>query len=275
MNATSLKAKIRNLANDKKIPAQVLLQNYMFERFLERLSLSEYKDKFILKGGMLIAALVGIETRTTMDLDVTIRAYPLDEGHIRSAIDEICATQIDDNIRFRTLGIDSIRKEDKYGGLRISLEAAYDSVVVPISIDVTSGDAITPNAVRRHFTDTFNEEKKIEIWTYNVETVLAEKVETILRRGVFNTRMRDFYDVYILSETQDYDIEVFRQAIRATAGHRGTTSQISDIQGILNSIRNDADLLSSWRKYQREYPYAAKVDFEGAVLTLEKLLIAG
>ena len=275
MNVDSLKAKIRNYAKSKNIPAQVLLQSYMFERFLERISISEYKDKFILKGGMLIAAIVGIETRTTKDLDITIRAYPLDEQHIRLAVDEICGIKLDDDIVFRSLGIESIRKDDKYGGLRVSLEAVYGTVITHLSLDVTAGDMITPYAVRRSFISTLDEKKKIEMWAYNVETVLAEKVETILRRGVFNTRMRDFYDVYILATTQEWDDGIFRQAIGATSKHRETASQIVDVEGILRSIQDSEEVISNWRKYQQEYSYARKISFEDVINKLKEILVHG
>ena len=271
--AASLKAHIRNLAREKKISAQVLLQNYMFERFLKRLSLSTYRDKFILKGGMLVAAMVGLETRSTMDLDVTLRAYPLNEEHLRVAVEEICAIEVKDGIFFRLTGVSPIRKDDEYGGFRASLEALYDTIATPLSVDVTSGDAITPGAVRHSFAGIFDERERGELWAYNVETVLAEKIETILRRGVFNTRARDFYDIFVLAKTQRYDPAVLKQALKATAMHRGTMAQIADVSSILSVIAGSEDLKSGWRKYQREYSYASEIAYEDVMKALEDLVL--
>jgi predicted nucleotidyltransferase component of viral defense system len=273
INSASLKAKIRNMSKDKNISAQVILQNFMFERFLERLSLSAYRDKFILKGGLLIAAMVGLETRATMDLDTTLRSYPLDESHLKSAMIEICAIPIDDGVTFRFVNILPIRKDDEYGGLRVSLNGIFEIIKTPLSVDITSGDAITPKPIRRSFRAMFDESKQIELWAYNIETILAEKAETILRRGVFNTRPRDFYDIYILTKNDIYDSELFRQALSATSAHRKTTEQIKNVPRILEVISNNHNLKSQWDRYQREYPYAREISFESIVQALKDLLI--
>jgi predicted nucleotidyltransferase component of viral defense system len=273
INATSLKAKIRKMSKDKNISAQVILQNFMFERFLERLSLSAYRDKFVLKGGLLIAAMVGLETRATMDLDTTLRSYPLDESHIKNAMIEICAIPIDDDITFHFVNIQPIRKDDEYRGLRVSLNGIFEIIKTPLSVDITSGDVITPKPVRRSFRAMFDESKHIELWAYNIETILAEKAETILRRGVFNTRPRDFYDLYILTKNESYDSELFRQALSATAAHRKTTEQIKNIPHILEVISNNHDLKSQWNRYQREYPYAREIGFEDIVQVLKDVLV--
>ena len=194
--AMSLKAKIRNLARKKDMSAQVVLQNYMFERFLERLSKSKYKDKFILKGGMLIAALVGIDNRATMDMDATIKNYPINVESLTKAINDICSIVIDDDVSFSFSGIEAIRDDEAYGGYRVSITSEYDTITTPMQIDITTGDAITPKEILYVFKMIF-EEGSFGVWAYNIETVLAEKVETILRRGELNTRPRDFYDVYI------------------------------------------------------------------------------
>lgn len=270
--ATSLKAKIRNLAKDKGVAAQVILQNYMFERFLERVSLSKYRDKFVLKGGMLVAAIVGLETRSTMDLDASIRAYPLDEASIGTIIDAICNVSVDDDVTFRFLGMTPIRKDDEYGGFRASIEAVYDTITTPLSIDITSGDVITPGAVRYSFRGIFDESKRIELWAYNIETVLAEKVETILRRGVFNTRPRDFYDVFILVKTQKFDKGIFLKALEATARHRETAEQIQDVPQIVDMVENSPDLQAHWTRYQREYPYAVDISYADIMAVLKGLL---
>ena len=188
--AMSLKAKIRNIAKSKNIPAQVILQNYMFERFLNRLSVSEYKEKFVLKGGMLVAALVGIDNRATMDLDTTLKNLPLTPETIEKSLNEIFEIDLNDDVYFKLKGISPIREDDIYGGYRVSLEAIYETIVTPMTIDVSTGDVITPNAVKFDFVGIFDDELTFEVWAYNIETVLAEKIETILRRSVFNTRVQ-------------------------------------------------------------------------------------
>ena len=261
-NAMSLKARIRNIARQKKIPAQVVLQNYMFERLLVRLSASPCKDKFVLKGGMLVAAMVGLDNRATMDLDTTLKNLPLTPDAIRSALEQICAVPSGDTVNFEVGAISPIREDDAYGGYRVALTARFETLAVPLSIDVSTGDAITPHAIPYCFAEIFDEEKSYELWAYNVETVLAEKVETILRRGVFNTRPRDFYDAYILATTQPFDRAVFAEALRATARHRGTTEQITDVPGILHSIRQSPELRAMWNKYQKQFGYAQNITYE-------------
>jgi len=178
----------------KSLHAQAVLQNYMLERLLERITLSKYQDKVILKGGMLIASLVGINSRTTMDMDATLRGFTLTDESIRTALTEICAVQLDDDVTILLDHIVPIREEDEYGGFRVSLISKFESIVTPLKIDITTGDIITPEVVRYVFHSNF-EDKQFKVWAYNIETILAEKVETILRRSVLNTRLRDFYDV--------------------------------------------------------------------------------
>lgn len=270
-NAMSLKAKIRNLAKEKNIPAQVILQNYMFERLLVRLSQSEYREKFVLKGGMLVAAIVGLDNRATMDLDTTLKNLPLTPDAIRNALEQICSSSCDDEVNFKIGTISPIREDDIYGGYRVALEAQYDTVLVPLSIDVSTGDAITPGAVEFVFNEIFNENKSFQLWAYNIETVLAEKVETILRRTVFNTRPRDFYDVYILAATQEYNKELFEQALQATARHRGTAEQIADRATILADIEESATLCALWEKYCKQFAYAKEISFEMIIGILHEI----
>ena len=271
-NAMSLKARIRNIARQKKIPAQVVLQNYMFERLLIRLSASPCKDKFVLKGGMLVAAMVGLDNRATMDLDTTLKNLPLTPDAIRSALEQICAVPSGDTVNFEVGAISPIREDDAYGGYRVALTARFETLAVPLSIDVSTGDAITPHAIPYCFAEIFDEEKSYELWAYNVETVLAEKVETILRRGVFNTRPRDFYDAYILATTQPFDRAVFAEALRATARHRGTTEQITDVPGILRSIRQSPELRAMWDKYQKQFGYAQNITYEQILDVVQDLV---
>lgn len=270
-NAMSLKAKIRNIAKDKNIPAQVILQNYMFERLLVRLAQSEYREKFVLKGGMLVAAIVGLDNRATMDLDTTLKNLPLTPEAIRSALESICAVPFDDEVSFTVGNITPIRDDDIYGGYRVMLDARYDTILAPLSIDVSTGDAITPHAVEFSFNEIFDDSKSFRLWAYNIETVLAEKVETILRRTVFNTRPRDFYDAYILATTQKYDKALFNQALQATAQHRGTAEQIANVPGILQDIAESTALQAMWDKYRRQFAYAKDISFGQIIIVLRNL----
>ena len=271
--AMSLKAKIRNIAKQKNIPAQVILQNYMFERLLVRLSASEYKEKFVLKGGMLVAAIVGLDNRATMDMDTTLKNLPLTPEAIRSALEDVCDITFDDGVVFEIGTISPIREDDIYGGYRVMLNAKFDTLLTPLSIDVSTGDAITPHAVQYNFSEIFDDEKSYELWAYNIETVMAEKVETILRRGVFNTRPRDFYDAYILTTTQKFDKTVFTEALNATAAHRGTAEQIADVPGILYNIETSAELKMMWDKYRKQFAYAKEIEYMSIVTVLRQLLL--
>lgn len=270
--AMSLKAKIRNIAKQKGIPAQVVLQNYMFERLLVRLSASEYREKFVLKGGMLVAAIVGLDNRATMDMDTTLKNLPLTPEAIRNALEHVCAIVFDDGVTFEIGTISPIREDDIYGGYRIMLNARFDTMLTPLSIDVSTGDAITPHAVQYIFSEIFDDEKSYELWAYNIETVMAEKVETILRRGVFNTRPRDFYDAYILTTTQEFDKVLFADALNATAAHRGTTQQIADVPGILQNIAESTELRLMWEKYRKQFAYAEHIAY-GQIMNVLKTLL--
>lgn len=270
--AMSLKAKIRNIAKQKNIPAQVILQNYMFERLLVRLSASEYKEKFVLKGGMLVAAIVGLDNRATMDLDTTLKNLPLTPDAIRSALEQVCAISLDDGVVFEIGTISPIREDDIYGGYRVMLNARFDTLLTPMSIDVSTGDAITPRAVQYNFSEIFDDEKTYELWAYNIETVMAEKVETILRRGVFNTRPRDFYDAYILTTTQKFDKAVFAEALSATAAHRGTAGQIADVPEILHNIEESPELRAMWDKYRKQFAYAQDITYEQIINAVRTLV---
>ncbi len=271
--AMSLKAKIRNTANQKNIPAQVILQNYMFERLLVRLSASEYKDKFVLKGGMLVAAIVGLDNRATMDLDTTLKNLPLTPEAIHRALEQVCAISFEDDVTFEIGNISPIREDDIYGGYRVALTAKFDTMITPLSVDVSTGDAITPHAVQYNFTEIFDDENSYELWAYNIETVMAEKIETILRRGVFNTRPRDFYDTYILATTQKFDKSIFAEALIATATHRGTNEQITNVPEILHNIETNSELKAMWDKYSKQFEYAKSINYEQIMGAIRQLLL--
>ena len=270
--AMSLKAKIRNIAKQKNIPAQVILQNYMFERLLVRLSKSEYKEKFVLKGGMLVAAIVGLDNRATMDLDTTLKNLPLTPEAIKSALEQISSIPCDDGMIFEIGTISPIREDNIYGGYRVMLKSIFDTIITPLSIDISTGDAITPHAIPYRFAEIFDDEKSYELWAYNIETVMAEKIETILRRSVFNTRPRDFYDAYILATTQRFDKKVFAEALKATAAHRGTTKQIADIPDIMKNIKESRELKAMWEKYRKQFAYAENITFEEIINAINDLI---
>jgi len=271
--AMQLKAKIKNLALKNHVPAQAVLQNFMLERLLERISLSTYKDMIILKGGMLIAAIVGIDSRTTMDMDATVRGFPLSGETIQIAFADICSIQLDDDVILTLEHITYIRDEDEYGGYRLAITAGYESINTPLKIDITTGDIITPGAVRYSFHSSF-EDKKIKIWAYNIETILAEKVETILRRSVLNTRPRDFYDIYILMKTRQHMInkDTFIAALTATAQKRVSLTALQDRGKILHTIQSDSLMRQRWDLYCKENFYANDIEFDEVINSLVKIL---
>ena len=271
MNDMSLKAKIRNIASDRNISAAAVLQNYLIGRFLFRLANSEYKDKFVVKGGMLISSIIGIDQRATMDLDTTLRNMKLEEDLVKEAFIEICAVPDEDGIEFVFNSIDPIREDDRYGGYRIMFTAVFGKIQAPVSMDISTGDVITPEAQVHEFRDLLQPEQTIELLSYPIETVLAEKVETVLSRGVENTRPRDFYDIYMLSSS-DYNAKTFKKAFIATSKHRGSYEKTSDYRSIVDAIRNDGVMQQRWKGYQKQMPYAADISFDDALEVVVDLM---
>ncbi len=271
INEMSLKAKINNYARKNKIMPQVVMQNYMFERFLDRLSHSNYKDNFVIKGGILIAAIVGLDTRSTMDLDTTIERLSIEEENIQRIINEISQIELNDNVIFDVKSLESIRKNDVYGGLSVRIDAKYGTIITNLSIDISTGDIITPHAVEYEF-DCIFEDTSIKVKGYNIETVLAEKIETIISRGVLNTRPRDFYDIYILTNTQRYDTMIFNEALLETAKHRDTNLLLNEAVSILAEIKLSDTLKNNWIKYQRQFQYARDISFEETVIAIMELI---
>lgn len=272
-NAMQFKARIKSLALKNRVPAQAVLQNFMMERLLERIALSRYKNKIVLKGGMLIASMVGIGSRTTMDMDATLKGFTLTEEAIRSAFEEICVIPCDDEVSLVLDHVAPIRDDDEYGGFRAAIVAQYGSIRTPLKVDITTGDVITPDAVRYCFPSSF-EEKQIEVWAYPIETILAEKVETILRRSVLNTRLRDFYDVYILLKTHGdaVDKAVFVTALQNTAKKRGSLVAIQDWERIIRGIQADAIMQQRWEQYRKTYRYAREIEFAEVIEAVEEIL---
>lgn len=271
-NTMQFKARIRNIATASNIPAQVVLQNYMLERLLERITYSKYKDKFILKGGMLIASIVGIESRTTMDMDTTVSGLALSEVVLQKILVEICEISLKDNVVLTVEGIEPIRDDDEYGGFRAMLNAQYETIRTPLKMDITTGDVITPGAIH-HILSSKVDGKTIQVLAYNIETVLAEKVETILRRSVLNTRPRDFYDVYILTKTQLFDSEVFTLALKSTAQRRSSLAGLENRNAILGNIQVDPSMRQRWERYARDNHYAREISFDDVMAELQSLIL--
>ena len=262
-NLRQLKDLINNMAKENNINAQILLRNYMLERLLERISLSEFKDKFILKGGMLVAALVGVDIRSTVDMDATIKAYPVTKESIESAFENILSVSIDDGVDMIFKGIEEIRAEDEYNGFRVSLEACMEKARIPLKVDITTGDEITPKEVGYTF-DLLLEDRSIDILAYNIETVIAEKLETIISRSIANTRLRDFYDIYILLKVQGHNIDkdLLTEAIIATSERRGSSNILQEGDLILEEIFSSDILYSHWTRYQKKYSYANDISWD-------------
>ena len=272
-NAMSLKAIINNIAKENKVSAQSVLQTYILERLLERISISKYKDNFILKGGMLISAMLGIDSRTTMDMDTTIKGFKLTEENITNIINEICKIKIDDGITFEVQKIELIREDDDYGGYRITFKANYmESMPVIMKIDITTGDKITYKEIKYSF-DLMLEDRKIQIWSYNLETVIAEKFESIIKRGVLGTRIRDFYDIYMLLNTQakNIDFNTLKDAIYSTAEHRNTINIIKDCSKIIEQLNNSDIMKKQWERYQKNNFYAKEIKYEDLIESLNQI----
>lgn len=263
INIESIKGKIRNLAEQKNLKSQEVLQIYFFERLLERLSKSQYKNNFVIKGGFLISSLIGIENRTTMDMDTTIKGIALKEDRIKEIVEEILDINVDDGIRFEIKDISYIREEDKYENFRISLIANVGKTQNPMKIDITTGDAITPREIEYAYPCIFSK-KDIKIMAYPLETILAEKYETIIRRNITTTRMRDFYDLYTLYKLKkdDIDYEVLKEAVKRTSNRRGSQEMMKDYEKIIEDIKEDSYLRSLWDVYLKENKYIGDLSFE-------------
>ena len=252
--ARQLKDLIRNLSREKSADAQILMRNYMMERFLERISLSEYRDKFILKGGMLVAAMVGLDARSTMDLDATIKGANVNVEDIENLISSIVTVPIDDGVKFQLKSISEIMDEAEYPGIRVSMSTTFDGVVTPLKIDISTGDAITPREVRYSF-KLMLEDRSIDIWAYNLETVLAEKLETIITRTTTNTRMRDFYDIYILEQLHGTTLnpKILHDALLATAHKRGSEKYLNQAEEVFDEVENDSVMQKLWEAYRKKF----------------------
>lgn len=273
--STQLKALIRNLSKEKKIKAEILLRNFMLERLLERIALSNYRNQFILKGGLLIAAYVGVGTRSTMDMDTNIKGFELTKEELTKVINHILGVSVDDGVSMTLNKIENIRDEAEYPGMRISIGAQLDKTNQTLKIDVTTGDEITPKAVEYNY-KLLLEDRSISIFAYNLETVLAEKLETILSRGTTSTRMRDYYDVFIIMLLYEDKlcIEVLTKAFEATCRHRSSYNNIKNSgKANFKIISGSEVLLKRWKQYCSKNDYASRVLWADAIKSVDKVLM--
>lgn len=271
--AKQIKDLIRNLSRKSGADPQILIRQYMMEHLLERISLTKFRDFFILKGGMLVSSHVGVSLRSTLDMDATIKGYPLDGDALKTMIDEILSIELDDGIHYRINSIDNIHEESDYNGYRLKLTAFLDESQIPLKIDITTGDRITPKEIEFNY-PMLLEKRSINIYSYNLETILAEKLETILSRSIANTRMRDYYDIYILTKIKWYSIDhdVFREAFVETCRYRGNQNIMDEADQTLARIISDSNLEQSWQIYQQRYEYAQELSFDTVCASIEKLV---
>ncbi len=260
--AKQLKDLIRNLSKKNSADAQLLMRNYMMERFLERLAVSQYQDKFILKGGMLVAAMVGLDARATMDIDATIKGTEVNVENVKKIIADIVSISLEDGVTFCVKQVSEIMDEAEYPGVRVSMETEFDRVRTPLKIDISTGDVITPREIQYSF-KLMLEERTINVWAYNLETVLAEKVETVISRGITNTRMRDFYDIYILNKLygNTIDSKVLGEALQATAKKRKTEWYLEDAVEIFEEVQVDVNMQRLWKLYQKKFSYSSEISW--------------
>lgn len=272
-SAEQIKGSVKSMANRMNLKPQEVLQIFMFERLVERLSVSPYKDNFILKGGLLIASMIGIGERTTMDMDTTIQGLPMTEQAMEQVVKEIISIDAKDGILFEFRGMQPIREDDEYHNFCESICALYGKMKVPMKIDITTGDKITPKQIDYEYKFMFDE-KTVTVKAYPLETILAEKYETVIRRNIGNTRARDFYDLYVLMKMKREEIrwEVLREAVSATAEKRGSSEELKEYQEIAEDMRESQFLKRIWEKYQEENTYSEGIKFDD---TLEVVLQIG
>ena len=271
-SSKQLKDLIRNLSKEVGIEAHVLIRKYMMERFLERVSSSKYNGSFILKGGMLVAAFVGVEARATMDIDTTIKGIPVTMVDMERTITEISNIDLEDNVKFRIKKVSEIMDEAEYSGIRFSMDALLDGAVIPLKIDISTGDVITPREIAYSYKLMF-EDRTIPIMTYPIETVLAEKLETVISRSITNTRMRDFYDIHILLKSQNIDADILALALERTAKKRGNFNLLENAESVLKVVKSDEDMKRLWNIYQKKFKYAGEYTWDEVIHSVRELSI--
>lgn len=269
-----IKGRIRNIAKDNKADARILIRIYMMERFLERVAHSQYAENFVIKGGILVTSMVGVALRSTMDIDTTIRNMNLSKSDVKTFVTEICSINLDDEVSFIIKDISDIMGEMEYPGIRVSLDAVMGKMITPIKIDISTGDVITPRAIEYDY-KLLLEDRTIRLWSYNIETILAEKLQTLLSRGILNTRMRDYYDIYTLSLQYGDSINggTLREAFHATCRKRDSMKLIESGNAIIDNIYKDSSLNRLWQAYQKKYSYATDLPYDKVVNAVKDLYI--
>ena len=267
-----IKGRIKNIAKDNNADARILLRIHMMERLLERISVSNYRNNFLIKGGLLVTALVGVSLRSTMDIDTSLKNFNLSENDAKRIITEIKDIDIGDGVTFEIKESLSIMDEMEYPGIRITMNAIMGKLVTPIKIDISTGDIVTPHPIEYRY-KLLLEDRYINLQSYNLETVLAEKIQTVLARGVLNTRMRDFYDIrtLFLMYGDQIDTDTLKSAFNATCTNRGTHNLVQNAPEIISNIESDEHLRSLWVSYQRKFPYASDMSY-GSVIDSLKVL---
>ena len=267
LTPAQLKGRIKSLAQKNHADARILLRIFMMERLLERISVSPYRDHFIIKGGILVTSMISVALRSTMDIDASIKNENLSEEHLLQMLAEISAIDlVDDGISFRVKRAEQIMDEMEYPGIRVAMEAALGPMPIPLKLDISTGDVITPREIRYDY-KLLTEDRSIPLWSYNLETILAEKMQTILARGVLNTRMRDFYDIHELSRLYDdaIDLPTLRAAFQATCRKRGTEQLTREGATILDGLVSDQTLQKLWASYQKKFSYATNIAYSNVL----------
>lgn len=270
MNDRQLKDKIRNIAKKKNVDFNTVFRLYMYDRFIERLAISKYKDNFIIKGGFYLSVLFGVENRATMDIDAAITNAAFDVGNIKNMLEEIISIDINDKAILKLTSISSIRDIDEYGEYRVTIHIKIENIKEVIQIDIATGDPVTPGAINYKYLPIL-EDEIIYLWTYNIETVLAEKLETILSRAEANSRTRDYYDVYMIYEMYLESINIIdlKEAVRKTFEKRKYNGNIIKT---LKVIEKSEILLNRWQSYSTKYNYARDVVYMDVIQSLQTLI---
>ena len=273
-SATAVKAKIKNKAGGSSDKSQIILRIYLMERLLERVSLSKYRDNFVLKGGLLVSSLVGVDMRSTMDVDTTVKSLPMNKKSVQKILEEIMAIEVEDGVSFRISKVQDIMEGHEYEGLRFMIECSMDRLKQTIKIDISTGDEITPGAIEYKL-PLIIEDRSIDLWAYNLETLLAEKLETIMVRAEANTRMRDFYDIHVLlkQDVVTVDRDLLKAAFYATCKNRESIEQIGTIDDVINKIADDETMRQLWNNYRKTNYYVGALEWEEVIGSARKLRI--
>lgn len=268
-----IKGRIKSVAKQNNADARTLMRIYMMERFLERLAQSEYRDNFIIKGGILVTAMIGVAHRSTMDIDTSMKNLNLSAEDALRVVNQVKDIDLDDGVSFDVKDVSNIMDEMEYPGIRVTMNANVGRLITPLKIDISTGDVITPRAIEFNY-DLLLEDRSISLWSYNLETILAEKLQTVLARGILNTRMRDFYDIRMLLDTYEDKVNkvVLKDAFAATCNKRGTDHLQEQAEEIIKIIEADEQLQVLWRAYQKKYPYAAEIDYASVISGVRKLM---